>query len=248
MGSSHGACCSCSGAVPAPGSFLRTSAASVWSRNASSYDSKIAMDEIIMGVPILRWYMLWRYIPQGHNEVLEVCAGTNRNVAYYPSKRVKQLVVSDRSDAMIDVAKRKTEESRASFDVEYAVAQADDASALRRTGGPFDVLVDTFGLCSVPDPQVALRVWSQSVKQDTGLILLLEHGRSSWASWLNNQLDRDMDKHLRNWGCVWNRDIAEIVHASEDVEVVSVQTFHFGTTYLVVARPKAKAKGVAINV
>ena len=43
-----------------------------------------------------------------------------------------------------------------------------------------------------------------------GRILLLEHGRAGW-DWLDGILDRGESKHLRKWGCQWNRDIEAIV-------------------------------------
>ena len=43
-----------------------------------------------------------------------------------------------------------------------------------------------------------------------GRILLLEHGRAGW-DWLDGILDRGERKHLRKWGCQWNRDIQAIV-------------------------------------
>lgn len=48
------------------------------------------------------------------------------------------------------------------------------------------------------------------VCKPNGRILLLEHGRAGW-DWLNGVLDRGESKHLRKWGCQWNRDIEAIV-------------------------------------
>lgn len=43
-----------------------------------------------------------------------------------------------------------------------------------------------------------------------GRILLLEHGRAS-ADWLNGILDKGEQRHLKKWGCQWNRDIEDLV-------------------------------------
>ena len=68
-----------------------------------------------------------------------------------------------------------------------------------------------------------------------GKLLLLEHGKARY-DWLNSILDRDADKHRRRWACTWNRDIEAIVKAA-GLTIESMQRWHFGTTYVIVARP-----------
>lgn len=46
--------------------------------------------------------------------------------------------------------------------------------------------------------------------------------------------------HFLKWGCWWNRDIEQIVRQA-GLEIDSMSRWHFGTTYLVVARPPAEA-------
>lgn len=228
--------CACS-LCATPSSFLAAEAPRVWSNNAARYDASIGWDELLMGVPLLRRWLLYQGVPPSAS-VLEVCGGTGRNLSAYPA-RTRRVVVSDRSEPMLAIARKKASESTPAYDIAFAVANADDVKELQRHG-PFDAVVDTFGLCSVPDPQAALAAWSRIVHPEHGRILLLEHGRSTWQ-WINDRLDREMARHLRLWGCVWNRDIAAIVADSPHVELESMQRFHFGTTYLVVARPKPRA-------
>lgn len=47
-------------------------------------------------------------------------------------------------------------------------------------------------------------------------------------------------EHFRKWGCWWNRDIERIVRQA-GLEVESLSRWHFGTTYLCVARPPQHA-------
>jgi hypothetical protein len=104
-------------------------------------------------------------------------------------------------------------------------------------GRRFDTVVDTFGLCSFEDPVAALVAMQKVCKPGTGKVLLLEHGRSSWCTWLNDLvLDERAAEHAADWGCVWNRDIEGIV-AKAGLEVVERSTYHFGTTYYIVAKP-----------
>jgi len=103
--------------------------------------------------------------------------------------------------------------------------------------------VDTFGLCSFDDPVKALNEMRRVCKDD-GQILLLEHGRSHY-DWLNRVLDVNSQKHTEKWGCIWNRDISEIVE-EVGLEVKSSYRVHFGTTYYITASPR-KAEGVKCN-
>jgi methyltransferase OMS1 len=95
--------------------------------------------------------------------------------------------------------------------------------------------------------------------QPDGRLLLLEHGRSHYA-WMNKILDNGEAAHMEKWcvlsqhcaslcvltntlvvrvmrrGCAWNRPIDELLE-DEGLEIESVRRYHFGTTYMIVARP-----------
>jgi hypothetical protein len=58
---------------------------------------------------------------------------------------------------------------------------------------------------------------------------------------MNRILDDGAPKHAAQWGCVWNRDIRALVESS-GLRVVSLSTYHFGTTYYVVATPSEGAQ------
>lgn len=58
-------------------------------------------------------------------------------------------------------------------------------------------------------------------------------------SGLSGYLDKHAERHAKNWGCVWNRDIDEILKSSQ-LRLDKVDTWHFGTTYYVIARPNKK--------
>ena len=63
----------------------------------------------------------------------------------------------------------------------------------------FDTVVDTFGLCSYDDPIVVLTEMKRVCKPD-GKILLLEHGRSKTNSFITKYLDKNSERHAKNWG------------------------------------------------
>jgi len=104
----------------------------------------------------------------------------------------------------------------------------------------FDTIVSTFTLCSFDDPVEVLQEL-QSICKLNGKILLLEHGRSKSWHGLSIYLDKNAERHAKNWGCVWNRDLDDILQKA-GLEIESIYTWHFGTTYYIVCRPSAKVK------
>lgn len=67
----------------------------------------------------------------------------------------------------------------------------------------------------------------QRVCRPGGTILLLEHGRSGYFSWLNGVLDKSAPDHAAKWGCWWNKDITALLEAS-GLQLLSYHTWHFG--------------------
>merc|ERR1712087_283762 len=116
----------------------------------------------------------------------------------------------------------------------YQVIQS-DAANLSFPDNSFDTIVDTFGLCSFDDPVAVLKELQRVCKPD-GTILLLEHGRSKSYSGLTGYLDKHAERHAKNWGCVWNRDIDKIVKDS-GIKLEKLDNWHFGTTYYMVCKP-----------
>lgn len=84
----------------------------------------------------------------------------------------------------------------------------------------------------------------QRVCKDDGKILLLEHGRSKAYEGLTKYLDANAERHAKNWGCIFNRDIDALMEEA-GLDIESLTTWHFGTTYYVVAKPKSKESGAS---
>lgn len=201
---------------------------------ADVYDSQISKDETVMGINWLRWALLRTH---AKGTVLEVAAGTGRNIKHYP-KAVDRVVLLDSSGNMLLQAKDKVAQLTDDNGKRFATTEG-DATKLSFPDSCFDTVVDTFGLCSYDNPVIALKEMARVCKPN-GKILLLEHGRSkSWNS-LSEYLDKHGERHAKNWGSVWNRDMDQIL---EDAGVIldCVDTWHFGTTYYVVCRPKGTA-------
>lgn len=140
---------------------------------AYSYDDEIAKDEFVMGINLLRRALLYFH---ANGDVLEVGAGTGRNLGYYKSA-VNKVVLSDSSDKMLQRATDKISRMSESERGRYQLLVADAAKLEQYPDNSFDTVVDTFGLCSFDDPIAVLKEL-QRVCKPNGKILLLEHGRS----------------------------------------------------------------------
>lgn len=240
--SSHSSTCTCYTKAP-----NRTD---TFQNLAQVYDDQISRDEFVMALPLLRRSLLYFH---AKGSVLEVGAGTGRNLDYYPQRYIKEVVLTDTSDQMLLKARDKiieqNKKNSSSFfgtvknkgdDVFKAfVADAKTMTKYYKEN-TFDTIVSTFTLCSFDDPVEVLRELQTVCKED-GKILLLEHGRSKSFDGLSNYLDRYAERHAKNWGCVWNRDLDDIVDKA-GLEIESIHTWHFGTTYYIVCRPSLKVK------
>lgn len=106
----------------------------------------------------------------------------------------------------------------------------------------YDTIIQTFGLCSVADPERLLVNMAAKLQPDTGRIILLEHGRGD-REWMNKRLDKSAPEHFAKYGCWWNRDIEQLVREAAQkvpgLEVVKLERplwFQWGTTLLIELR------------
>ncbi|OGK82525.1 MAG: hypothetical protein A2X51_13350 [Candidatus Rokubacteria bacterium GWC2_70_24] len=161
-----------------------------WSRQARLYDRLTAPMERMLGFERGREWIFAR-VPEGR--VLEVGAGTGKNIAYYPAGPV--IVASDLSPGMLARAAEKA--GRRGGGRRLVLTDAED---LAFRDHAFDAVVATCVFCSVPDPRRGLREVRRVLK-DGGEVLLLEHMRpSGWLGRLFDLLDpivsRVMGPHL----------------------------------------------------
>jgi methyltransferase OMS1 len=217
-----------------------------FARNAKSYDSDIGLSETMTGITRFRK----RLLGQASGKVLEVAAGTGRNLEYYPAGC--SVVLCDRSAEMLAVAKSKvdfelrkaeirgdkSDLSGSKFQARVSSYLVRDAESLGFADQEFDTVVDTFGLCSFENPANALKEFARVVKPG-GRILLLEHGRTWWKfDWLNQLLDNRARAHAVEWGCSWNRDIDALVKEA-GLTIVDHKSHHLGTCYELIVQPSA---------
>jgi len=228
---------------------------------APTYDARIDAEELFMGVPLLRRFL----IRKARGAVLESACGTGRNLFYY-TPAVSSLTLADPSAAMLAVCAGKAEDrtDAASPPVAFVQASAEElttgrgalvspahaawpaprraAPAGRVPAGAFDTVIDTFGVCSMADPVAGLAGLAAALAPG-GRLLLLEHGRSGRWGWLDARLDAGAAAHAAAWGCAWNRDIRGAVEGA-GLEVVSASTWHFGMTHVLECRKRREEGGM----
>lgn len=132
---------------------------SVYDFIAHDYDSKVGYDEWMMGFQRLREKLLG---PMANGRVLEISAGTGRNLDFYNPKLLSSLILTDSSLPMIKFALEKFNNGevknkylKENVTVKFTKMNSDE---LLYDDNYFDTVVDTFGLCSHSDPVKSLKV------------------------------------------------------------------------------------------
>jgi ubiquinone/menaquinone biosynthesis C-methylase UbiE len=145
-------------------------------------------------------------VAEARGLVVEVGAGTGLNVAGY-SHAVDELILTEPEPGMRRKLARRLE--RLGRDAQILDAPAE---RLPLDDGCVDTVVSTLVLCTVDDPEGALREIAR-VLRPNGQLLFIEHIRAS-----SRFLAACQDRLLRPWrgfagGCVCNRPTLELMRA-----------------------------------
>lgn len=132
---------------------------------AGRYDDLIAFAERLLFEGGREWVC-----SRAHGDVLEIAAGTGRNLPFYGSDA--RLTAIELSPAMLEISRRRAETLGREADLRLG-----DAQDLPFPEESFDAVVCTLGLCTVPSPGLAVREAARVLKPG-GRLLLLEHVRS----------------------------------------------------------------------
>jgi len=180
-----------------------TSTYAVWLRiMALVYDPFVWVGELV-GMRRRRRAL----VADARGRVVEIGAGTGLNVRHYPDS-IDELVLTEPEPGMRrKLARRLHNVGRSAHIVDASALQLPFADA------SVDTVVSTLVLCTVPDPEGALREIAR-VLRPGGQLLFIEHIRSS-----SRFLATYQDMLLRPWrgfagGCVCNRPTLELMHAS----------------------------------
>lgn len=136
-----------------------------YDRNAAGYDQLIDPFERVLFGGGREWVC-----SRAQGEVLEIAAGTGRNLPFYPEG--VRLVGVELSPGMLEIARRRAQELGV-----QAELRVGDAHDLPFPDASFDTVVATLALCTIPDDRRAVAEAAR-VLRPGGLLLLLEHVRS----------------------------------------------------------------------
>jgi ubiquinone/menaquinone biosynthesis C-methylase UbiE len=134
-------------------------------KEAPGYDRQISFFERILFAGGREWVC-----SQAEGEVLELAAGTLRNLPHYP-QGVK-LTAVELSPEMAAIGRQRAEEL--GHEIDFRVG---DVQQLELPDESFDTVTCTLGFCTIPDTTAAARE-AFRVLRPGGKLLMLEHVRS----------------------------------------------------------------------
>lgn len=134
-------------------------------KEAPRYDRQISFFERVLFGGGREWVC-----SQAEGEVLELAAGTLRNLPHYPEG--VRLTAIELSPEMAAIGRRRADELGRDVDLRVG-----DVQALDLADGSFDTVTCTLGFCTIPDTSAAASE-AFRVLRPGGRLLMLEHVRS----------------------------------------------------------------------
>jgi ubiquinone/menaquinone biosynthesis C-methylase UbiE len=173
-----------------------------------------------------------------YGDVLEIGTGTGATLPYvmFGDNAVTSFTGTDISSAMLDKARKQAD---ARPNIHFNLMQAD---ALAFPDASFDVVTTSLVLCTVPDPEAALREMSRVCKPG-GRIVVLEHVRAPnpLLAWIQKKLT---PLQVRAMGCHFDRPTDQTMR-DLGFTIEAEQRRYFGVFLLLTARPIADGGGAA---
>ena len=137
----------------------------IFDKQAPKYDKSMARFERLLFSGNREWAC-----SRAEGEVLEIAAGTARNLPFYPQG--VRLTGVELSPEMAALGRKRADELGRQIEIKIG-----DAEDLDFPDASFDTVVCTYGLCTIPDDRAAIRE-AKRVLRPGGRLLLAEHVRS----------------------------------------------------------------------
>jgi ubiquinone/menaquinone biosynthesis C-methylase UbiE/predicted ester cyclase len=137
----------------------------IFDKQAPKYDKSMSRFERLLFAGNRQWVC-----GRAEGEVLELAAGTARNLPFYSGE--VSLTGVELSPEMAELGRRRAAELGRELDMRVG-----DAESLPFPDNSFDTVVCTYGLCTIPDDAAAVRE-ARRVLRPGGRFLLAEHVRS----------------------------------------------------------------------
>lgn len=203
----------------------------IFDRLAHDWDRREAAGERLLMGPHLRTSLASAL----HGDVLEVGAGTGATLDTVDWDRITSFTATDLSEGMLEMARERP--SVAGRPVTFRQVEA---SSLPFPDASFDTVTASLVLCTVPDPERALREMSRLTRPD-GTIALLEHVRAPnpVLAWLQARLT---PAQVRRMGCHLDRPTDQLVREM-GFPIERDDRRLFSIFRLIIMRPLAGSEG-----
>ena len=153
-------------------------------------------------------YQRKKVVPLAIGDVVEIGVGPGLNLQYYNLDTVNKVIGIDPSDELNKIAKKNA--NKVNLDIEFNLSSAE---SIDLPTSSVDSVVCTFSLCSIPNPQKALKEIYRILKPG-GKYYFCEHGISPDLSTRVFQNVTDIFYPKLSGGCHANRDIPKLISES----------------------------------
>ena len=153
-------------------------------------------------------YQRKKVVPLAIGDVVEIGVGPGLNLQYYNLDNVNKVIGIDPSDELNKIAKKNA--NKVNLDIEFNLSSAE---SIDLPTSSVDSVVCTFSLCSIPNPQKALKEIYRILKPG-GKYYFCEHGISPDLSTRVFQNVTNVFYPKLSGGCHANRDIPKLISES----------------------------------
>ena len=150
-------------------------------------------------------YQRKKIVPEASGTILEIGIGSGLNIPYYQKSKINKVIGLEPSEQLCKMAKKTADDNN--FSIDFLVNGAEE---IELPSNSIDTILLTYTLCSIPEPDIALKEIMRVMKSDGG-ILFCEHGIApddvvqKWQNRINPLWGKLFG------GCNINRDIPNIL-------------------------------------